>query len=77
MIIMFWSSCISNYSSCQNKPKYSMYSTIIASILHFFLAPLLAVQYDMRMLGISYATFIHFFVRFLVNYILFKLDKDL
>jgi Na+-driven multidrug efflux pump len=51
--------------------------TIVASVIHLFLANYLAVTLDMKMLGISIATTIHLFLRFVVAYIVMKSDKDL
>ena len=54
-----------------------MIQTIVASVIHLFLANYLAVTLDMKMLGISIATTIHLFLRFVVAYIVMKSDKDL
>jgi hypothetical protein len=51
--------------------------TIVASVIHLFLANYLAVTLDMKMLGISIATTIHLFLRYVVAYIVMKSDKDL
>ena len=48
---------------------YGMYSNIISSFIHFGIAYLLAVYLKMNMMGIAIASCIHFFVRFLVNYV--------
>jgi hypothetical protein len=42
-----------------------------------FLANYLAVTLDMKMLGISIATSIHLFLRYIVTYIVMKCDDDL
>ncbi len=54
-----------------------MIQTIVASVTHLFLANYLAVTLDMKMLGISIATTIHLFLRYVVAYIVMKSDKDL
>lgn len=54
-----------------------MIQTIVASVIHLFLANYLAVTLDMKMLGISIATTIHLFLRYVVAYIVMKSDKDL
>jgi len=54
-----------------------MYSTIFATVIHIFLAPYLAVTLDMKMLGISIATMIHFIMRFLGNRTICQLDSHL
>ena len=50
---------------------------VIASAIHWFLANYLAVTLDMRMLGISISTCIHFIIRYISGYFIMKFDKDL
>ena len=77
VIFFNWSHCYGSFSSSQNKPGYQTTSTISASIIHIFLAKYLAVDQNMKMLGISIATAIHFFLRYFILRTLVHADKDL
>jgi len=43
-----------------------MYSNIAATVIHWILAPLLTIYFDMGIVGVSISTSIHFIVRFAV-----------
>jgi len=51
--------------------------TIIPSIIHWILAYTLAVNYDMKILGVAIASSIHFLCRFLVILSCVHYDQDL
>ena len=51
-----------------------MWSTIFASILHIWIAPYMAVTLVMKMVGLGIATIFHFFIRFMINFIMCSLD---
>jgi Na+-driven multidrug efflux pump len=57
------------------QPKYGLYSTMGASIIHWALACFLAVKLDMKMTGVAIATSIHFCFRFIIMYALMRNDK--
>ena len=50
---------------------------LIIKAIHLFLANYLAVTLDMKMLGISIATTIHLFSRYVITCIVMNCDKDL
>jgi MATE family multidrug resistance protein len=68
--IMFysWGACYSKYLTAQRITYVGTLSTITASLVHFVVAYVLAVYYELDMLGIGISTSIHFFIRFLVSY---------
>ena len=53
-----------------------MYSNIVSSVIHFGVAYLLAVYFKMDMLGISIASTIHFFLRFLVTVLCIRFSSQ-
>lgn len=77
MITFFWGNAINGFCTNQGKPQYSLYSTAGASVIHWMIAYVLAVKYDMKMLGVALASSIHFIFRFLIIFAFAKADKDL
>ena len=72
-----WGACIANYSSSCGKPRYEALMTIIPSIIHWVLAYILAVNYDMKIIGVAISSSVHFFFRFLVILICVRCDSEL
>jgi len=50
---------------------------IIPSIIHWFLAYYLAIEHDMKLVGVAISTSVHFVCRFLVIFACVNYDKDL
>ena len=54
-----------------------MISTIGASLVHWVVAYVLAVHYDMKMIGVAIASCVQFIMRFVIVYWLAHRDEDL
>jgi hypothetical protein len=59
----------------QNKPRYQMYCTIFASLVHIPIAYWLSVK--MKYNGVCVATLIHFCLKWVFNKMFFMLDPEL
>jgi Na+-driven multidrug efflux pump len=61
----------------QGKPKYTLYSTIGASLVHWLLCYLFCFVLDWKMFGVALASSIHFCFRAVILIGTCLLDKDL
>ena len=77
VIVFFWGQSINGFCSMQGKPFYSLVATAGASVIHWIVAYVLAVCFDMKMVGVAIASCVQFIFRFLIIFICAKLDKDL
>ena len=68
---------MANFAANCKKPQYGAVMTITASIIHWILAYILAVKYDMKLIGVAIASSIHFLFRFIAVFICINYDKDL
>ncbi|CDW78027.1 na+-driven multidrug efflux pump [Stylonychia lemnae] len=71
-----YGSCYSRYFSGNRYTKADMFSKIGASLVHFGLCYYLAVKRDMGMFGVAVSTSFHFFCRFLILFLFFKLKSQ-
>ena len=63
IVIYALGKCYTEYANMQGKPQYQLYSTIIASVVHWFLVYYLALDLDLKMFGVALSSGIHFFLR--------------
>lgn len=77
VIIYSQGMCYSFYATHQGKPRYTLYSTIIASVVHYFLVYYLALDLDMKMTGVALSSGVQFILRTVVLMICCWCDKDL
>lgn len=59
----------------QGKPEISFYMTVASAVTHFLVAKVLTDVYDLKFLGISIASSIHFIVRGVLGTILVRYSK--
>ena len=65
----FWGISMTTFASCQGFPRIGFFSTAGSSIIHWILAYYLAVDLDMKMLGVAIASSVQFFMRFLISFV--------
>ncbi|CDW84612.1 na+-driven multidrug efflux pump [Stylonychia lemnae] len=77
ILFFTYGSCLGRFCSGHRETRFGMVSNIFSSIIHFFLAYLLAITLDLGMFGIAIASCIHFFLRFLVYVVLIAKSERL
>lgn len=76
LIAFFWSAAYQSLAISIGKPKYFLFSTVGASLLHYTLAYILGVKYGLNIVGVAIASNIHFIARFLIIYSLILKDEE-
>ena len=77
VITYFWAQCITTWSTCQGKPRTTLYTTAGASMFHWCVAYYLGVKLEMKMIGVAIASSLHFLMRFLIAFTIARRDEKL